>query len=72
MIEAFNVFNTQFNTSVNTVAYLAVPTLPVGGAAGQRVGILKPVAGLGQGNAAQGFPDGTNARRLDMGVRISF
>jgi len=27
---------------------------------------------VGAGNASQGFPDGTNARRLQAGIRIEF
>jgi hypothetical protein len=60
MFEGFNVFNTQYNTAVNAQAYAA------------SAGILKPVAGLGVGNASQAFPDGTNARRLQLGLRIVF
>lgn len=72
MLEAFNVFNTQFNTAVNTIAYLATSQLPAGLANGQRVGVLTPVSGLGNGIASQGFPDGTNARRLQIAVRVIF
>ncbi len=58
--EAFNVFNTQYNTSVNTIAYTAT------------AGALKPVAGLGLGNAAYGFPSGANARACQVSFRIVF
>jgi hypothetical protein len=60
MLEAFNVTNSQFNTSVNTIAYTATS------------GVLKPVAGLGAGNAAVGYPYGTNARRTQIALRIDF
>ena len=60
MFEAFNVFNTQFNTGINTTAYTASG------------GILKPVASYGTGNASQAFPDGTNARRMQAAFRIEF
>ncbi len=60
MFEAFNAFNTQYNTAVNTQAYA-----PTGN-------VLKPVAGLGVGNQSQGFPDGTNARRCQVALRIVF
>ena len=60
MFEAFNVFNTQFNTGINTTAYTASG------------GILKPVASYGTGNASQAFPDGTNARRMQAAFRIVF
>jgi hypothetical protein len=58
--EVFNVFNSISNTSVNSAAYLALGA------------VLKPIAGLGTGNASGGFPDGTNARRAQASVRISF
>jgi hypothetical protein len=60
MFEGFNVFNTQYNTGVNTQAFSASG------------GILKPTAGLDVGNQSQGFPDGTNARRLQVGLRVVF
>jgi hypothetical protein len=60
MLEAFNLLNTQYNTSVNTIAYLAT------------AGVLKPVPGVGVGNAANGFPWGDNARRLQVAIRIVF
>jgi len=60
MFEAFNAFNRQWLTGVNTVAYLATS------------GILKPVAGAGAGNATFGPLDGTNARRCQVAARIVF
>ncbi|HEY2016285.1 MAG TPA: carboxypeptidase regulatory-like domain-containing protein [Bryobacteraceae bacterium] len=60
MFEAFNAFNTQYNTGVNTQAYSLTGN------------VLKPVNGLGVGNASQGFPDGTNARRAQVALRIVF
>jgi hypothetical protein len=60
MLEGYNALNTQFNTSVNTLAYTATS------------GILKPVAGVGAGNSANGFPYGTNARRVQVALRIEF
>ncbi len=60
MLEAFNTFNTQFTTSVNQVAYVATS------------GVLHPVAGLGAGNAADGYPFGTNARRAQVALRVEF
>ena len=60
MFEAFNAFNTQYNTGVNTSAYVASK------------GILAPVSGLGTGNQSQGFPDGTNARRAQVALRLVF
>ena len=63
--EAFNAFNTIHNTGVQTAAY------SVSG------NILKPVltngvSHLGDGNASQGFPDGTNARRMQVMARFTF
>ena len=72
LFEAFNVFNTQYNTGVNTIAYTSFAPPPPGQINGVRIGALTPVAGLGAGNAAQGSPDGTNARRCQVALRIVF
>lgn len=58
--EAFNVFNTQYNTSVIIEAYQLAN------------GVLTPASGLGNGNQSQGFPDGTNARRAQVSARVTF
>lgn len=60
MFEAFNAFNMQYNTSVNTVAFLATS------------GVLKPVPGVGMGGGADGYPWGDNARHLQVALKISF
>ena len=60
LIEAFNLLNNQFATSVNTIAYTAT------------TGTLKPVDGVGVANAAQGYPQGTNARTVQAGFRVVF
>jgi hypothetical protein len=60
MVEAYNLTNNQYITSVNTIAYTAT------------TGVLKPVTGVGLGNAAQGFPYGTNARSVQVGFRVTF
>jgi hypothetical protein len=60
--DAFNVFNTPSFTSVSTREYTV--------ASGSNV--LVPAAGFGAGSATQGFPDGTNARRLQLGVRLQW
>ena len=60
MFEAYNAFNSQFNTSVNNVAYVA------------QSGVLKPVTGVGDGNTSWGPMDGTNARRMQVGLRVVF
>ena len=56
--EAFNAFNHSTGTAVNTVAFEANALT------------LKPVAHLGETVASQGYPDGTNARRAQVGVRL--
>ena len=58
--EAFNAFNTIYNTNVSQQAYTAT------------AGVLRPVATLGSGTQSQGFPDGTNARRMQVGLRVTF
>lgn len=70
MFEGANIFNTEYNTSINTSAFAATG------------GVLRPVTtrntlgqtvtSLGFGTASQAFPDGTNARRLQAGIRIVF
>jgi hypothetical protein len=72
MFEGYNVFNMQYNTGVNNIAYTSVAVLPPGLLNGTQTGTLKPAPGAGAGNAAQGFPDGTNARRLQVGLRLVF
>lgn len=58
--EGFNIFNHVSNTSVFTEAFSA------------NGGVLTPSAGLGGGNGSQGFPDGTNARRAQLSLRVVF
>jgi len=60
--DAFNVGNNTYFTSVNNSAYnySLVNGQPT----------LTPRPGFGAGTATQGFPDGTNARRLQLGVRL--
>jgi outer membrane receptor protein involved in Fe transport len=58
--EAFNVFNTISNTFISTQAYTST------------AGVLRPTANMGIGTASQGFPDGTNARRMQVGLRLEF
>src|SRR5262249_43735582 len=59
-VEGFNVLNHTYFTSVLTQAYSASG------------GVLTPLPRLGEGSATGGFPDGTNARRLQVGARLSF
>jgi outer membrane receptor protein involved in Fe transport len=61
LFEAFNVTNSQYDTIVETRGY--------------NVGtdrILRPNDALGSGIASGGFPDGTNARRAQVGARFEF
>jgi hypothetical protein len=60
MVEAYNVGNMQFDTSVNTIAYVASG------------GILKVAPGLGVGNSSYGIVNGTNARTGQVALRITF
>ncbi|HNY39230.1 MAG TPA: TonB-dependent receptor [Bryobacteraceae bacterium] len=60
MFEAFNMFNTMYNTSVSTSMY------SVSG------GVMTPYSTVGRGTASQGFPDGTNARRMQVALRVTF
>jgi len=70
--EAYNILNRQYATAVNTIAYLSVAPLAPNLINGPRFGTLLPVPGLGAGIASQGFPDGTNARRAQVVLRIAF
>ena len=58
--EGFNVFNTISFTGVNGQAFTAAN------------GVLTPTPRLGEGSGSQGFPDGTNARRLQFSMRFVF
>ncbi len=58
--EVFNTFNRVRNTGVAAGAYTASG------------GVLKPTPGLGMGTASGGFPDGTNARRAQISMRLVF
>jgi hypothetical protein len=60
LFEAFNVTNSQFDTGVRTQAYQAVS------------GVLNVTPRLGEGTQSAGFPDGTNARRAQIGLRLMF
>ena len=70
--EAYNLFNTQRITGINTLAYVAVASLPANQINGPYSGTLKPVAGAGAGNASSAFPDGTTARRCQLALRVTF
>ena len=57
-MEAFNILNHTYFTNVLTQAYTATN------------GVLSPQPRFGQGSATGGFPDGTNARRLQVSMRV--
>jgi hypothetical protein len=59
LAQAFNVFNSQWTTGVNTVAFVAVS------------GLLKPVAGAGAPNASAVY-DTPTARRCEVALRLVF
>ncbi|HTS65232.1 MAG TPA: carboxypeptidase regulatory-like domain-containing protein [Candidatus Acidoferrales bacterium] len=59
--EVFNLSNTTVDTSINNQAYSEA----------KRILTLTPGA-FGVGTASAGFPDGTNARRAQLGVRCLF
>src|SRR5207249_3729738 len=60
--DAFNVFNHPYFTGVNTREYIysLVGTVPT----------LTYQSNVGTPTASQGFPDGTDARRLQIGLRF--
>jgi hypothetical protein len=58
--EGFNIFNTQYNTGAATTAFTASG------------GIIKPQTGYGVGNSSAAFPDGTNARKAQVAIRLTF
>jgi hypothetical protein len=60
LFEAFNVTNSQFDTNVRSQAF------QLSG------GVLSPTPRLGEGIQSAGFPDGTNARRAQVGIRFLF
>lgn len=67
LFEAFNAFNTQFDTALNTTSYVAAATAPPSGAVnGPTTGVLKPVSGLGTGIA------GSPPRTGQIGLRLTF
>ena len=62
--EAFNVTNSPYNTNIGSGAshnaYAATN------------GVLAPSVGYGVGTASAGFPDGTNVRRAQVSLRLTF
>jgi hypothetical protein len=71
--EVLDVFNYQPSTGVNTIAYTAIATLTspnIGNS--PYTGALRPVGGVGAGNASVSYPDGTSARRAQLALKILF
>jgi hypothetical protein len=64
--EVFNLTNTITYTSASTTGYNAVWNTKT------KSGVIYPAAGLGLPTASAGFPDGTNARRAQASLRLSF
>lgn len=60
--EAFNVFNTPYDTSRRNAEY----QLNTANSS------LLPLSSYGSGSASQGFPDGTNVRRAQVSLRLTF
>lgn len=60
IFEGFNVFNNVSDTARRNQLYRA------------QAGVLRPLPDYGTGSASAGFPDGTNARRLQVSARFSF
>lgn len=59
-LEAYNAFNSKYDTGVNTIGYVASN------------GVIRALPGLGDGNSTASYPDGTNARRAQIALRLSF
>jgi hypothetical protein len=67
LFEAFNAFNTQYDTSVNSIAWISTPTAPPAGAiTGPMSGIIRPVNGAGTGNASSA------PRQCQVAFRVVF
>ena len=67
--EAYNVFNSQPSTGINTVAYITSTTTSNNGA---YTSSLRPVAGVGQGNSSTYSQTGTSSRSAQLIVRLQF
>jgi hypothetical protein len=71
-LEAYNVLNHQQATMLNPISYISYSPLAPGLINGPSTGTMKPVAGAGLPVASQSYPDGTNARRAQIAIRIVF
>jgi hypothetical protein len=70
-IEAFNLLDRQAATVVNPLAYVSNEQY-VAGSTVTQIGVVKPLPSAGTGIASLGSSDGTNARRCQIELRISF
>jgi hypothetical protein len=79
--EVFNLTNTISNTGINETGYTAAnkgsttaPNFVIAPCtnANPTSGTACTPEPVGQGNASAGFPDGTNARRAQVGIRFIF
>ena len=60
--EAFNVFNTPYDTSRRTAEYNLTNATRT----------LSYIGSYGTGNSTAASPDGTNARRAQVSLRVTF
>ena len=70
-IEVFNLMDRQAATVVNPLAYVSTEQY-VAGSTVTQIGVVKPLPSAGTGIASLGSSDGTNARRCQIELRISF
>jgi hypothetical protein len=78
LFEAFNLTNTVSNTGVSSQGFTAAnkgtaaaPVFVVAPCASATATVCAPTT-PGLGTASGGFPDGTNARRAQAGLRFVF
>jgi hypothetical protein len=78
LFEVFNLTNTVANTGVVTSGFTAAnkgtaaaPQFVIAPCASATAAVCAPTT-PGLGNASAGFPDGTNARRAQVGARFTF
>jgi hypothetical protein len=76
--EVFNLTNTQTNTGVNSAGFtaankgtVAAPNLVIAPCASATATVCSPET-PGWGNSSAGWPDGTSARRGQVGARFVF
>jgi hypothetical protein len=78
LFEVFNMTNTMSNTGVLTTGFTAAnkgtataPNFVIAPCASATATACAPTT-PGLGTASGGFPDGTNARRAQVGLRFTF